>query len=438
MTCCGAYQIEASIPVSQLHVSCSLICRSHRSGMLYSLSRITECAVRCAVVKMVRKIWLVSSCVKSVVVVLLVTELSFSVSRRYLCDALCACADSRKQQSYVGDLVRGGAAYHLHCDRGCASYKTNPGPNGTGRWCCDLLLEGRAPLSTAVYPVHSTCSSPLYPGLCPCSVEIVLLEKPCLKYGLDSVCYWLCSESDVALPLPLLVLSADVTMCWLYSCALSTVLQLLTGLLVLSSNAKLQAVLLATINNTLSLEWASYYVDAISTVISPATAFYLPLLLATLILRVLLWSVNSDLSSNADGLHEPRSAQTSECASVVERLQQLSIGSTDSVGVCCSWLRRAEELDLLSSPVPPRVSAALVCAACADPTSHSLQQPSLPVPAFTFAGSAVFPVATPSHPTSLTNSLQSSISQHSVLWPARLQQPRSSLASATAALSLTD
>lgn len=296
------------------------------------------------------------SSVKAIVVVVLVTELGLYVSQQLVCDDVY-------QQSPQ-----------------CSSSNT------TETHCRGGLTESRLPLYVTVCSLHSTsvCIDP-----CPCSPDNRSVKR--LQYRLD---HWLCSWKDVTLPLPLLLLVVDMAMCYQHSCALPTLFQLLLSLLVLVSNARLQAMLV------LVLEWATHR----TVTVPPLTTFpdiYLALLVTNLLFRLLLW--RSHCSYKDTDFCGPRtSLQPPDLfASVTDRLQYLSIGPSQPIRDSSSWLSRVKQLDLLSSP------------------AHTQPQP----------------YTCPS-PSTLT--VRAASPQQRLLWPPRLQPPRTSIISATASLSLSD
>lgn len=295
-------------------------------------------------------------------VVVIVTELSFYVSQQYVCDDVaCMCQHSPLCSS---------------CNR-------------TETLCG--VTESDIPLFATVCPLFSTS---VYVDLYPSSSDSRSLQ-------LD---YWLCFWSDVIFLLPILLLVVDIATCWWDSCTLATVVQLLLSLIVLVTNARLQAML---------LKWATLYSDPVPPFLPPPD-LYLPLLTINLLLRLLLWK--SHCSSSDTDIHgstttiQPSSSDM--CASVAQRLEQLSIGPTQPFRESSSWLRRLEQLELFSFPSSP------------SRTAHFGPQPQ--------------PPSISSPPTSSLHAASPVSGSQTLLWPARLQPPRANFISATASLSLTD
>lgn len=253
------------------------------------------------------------SSVKAVVVVVLVTELSFYVSRQYVCDDVaCMCQ---------------------HCPL-CSSCNRTETPH------CGGITESDIPLFATVCPLFSTS---VCVDIYPCSPDSRSLQ-------LD---YWLCSWSDVTFPLPILLLVIDIVMCCWDSCALANVVQLLLSLIVPITNARLQAML---------LKWVTLYSDTVPPFILPPPDLYLPLLTINLLFRLLHWKshcsyTDTDIHGSRTSIH---SSSSDICASVTQRLEQLrigpthlSIGPTQPFSESSSWLRRLEQLELFSFPSSP-------------------------------------------------------------------------------------
>ena len=314
---------------------------------------------------------------KAGVVVLLVTELAFSVSQQYVCGDAPRVCTSRSCEYWREPALH----YVLTCD----SFNTNCSEAG------DRTVKYTSPIT-----MHSA-SYPL-----PCSTSAVsALEEPYPHWGLDRVCYWLCHGGGVAsLLFLLLLLAIDLAMCYQHVCTLTYLLQLLTATLLLVSNPRLQAMLVDTL---LSLDWGSVSQSVFPTI-------YHPLLVSVLLLRLQLWTATFTSSPNLCDL-DCQPAVLDDC--LVQQLQQLTIGPSVISGED-SWLRRAQDLRLLSSPpLQPAVSSASTPTLCLQVCS------SAHVPSVVTASSSALQCSRPS-----------------VLWPGHLHQP--TFISATASLSLTD
>lgn len=296
-------------------------------------------------------------------VVVLVTELSFYVSQQYVCDDVaCTFQHSPLCNFNRTETHRGGMA------------------------------ENGLPVFVTVRPLLSTS---VCVDLCPCSPD-----RRSLQYRLI---YWLCSWSDVTFPLPILLLVVDIVTCCWHSCVLAAVIQLLLSLIVLVTHSRLQAMLLM---------WAAHYSDTVLPYIPPAD-LYLPLLTVNFLFRLLLWKSHcsytyTDIQSSRTSI---QSSSSDVCASVAKRLELLSIGPPQPLRESSSWLRRVEQLELLSFPSSPSHTTHL---------GRQLQPSSMCSP------------STSAHPASPLSGSQT------LLWPARLQPPRANIISATASLSLTD
>ena len=330
-----------------------------------------------------------SLCVKVAVVALLVTELTLSVSQQYICSDVSRLSTELGPSSLCSQFSREAALNYVPA---CGSYNTSSYTAG----------------NTAVrYTSPMTMSSTPY--LLPCSSvnTVIVLKEPYPRCRLDSVCYWLCHGAGMASLLPLLLLLAtDLATCCQDLCTLTSLLQLLTALILLASNATLQAMLLDTASELVPFNWGTY--DSLSHAVFPT--IYPLLLVSVLLLRLQLWTMTSACSpiDLCDLNFQP--ASLDEC--LVQRLQQLTIGPSVMAGRGSSWMRRAQDLHLLSSPpVQPVVSYASLTQRTHS-TAHILS-------VTTFASSS-----------------PSQCCQPTVLRPGHLNQP--SLTSATASLSLTD
>lgn len=297
---------------------------------------------------------------KAVVMVVIVTELSFYVSQQYVCDDVaCMCQHSPLFSS-------------------CNRTETHCG-----------MTEKDIPLFATVCPLFST-------SVC---VDLYPSSSDSRSLQLD---YWLCSWSDVTFPLPILLIVVDIAMCWWDSCALAAVVQLLLSLIVLATNSRLQAML---------LKWATLYNDTLPPFLPPPD-LYLPLLTINLLFRLLLWKSHcsyTDTDSHGSNI-QPSSSDM--CASVTQRLDHLHIGPSQPLRESSSWLRRLEQLELLSFPSSP------------SHTAHFGPQPQ--------------PSSISSPPTTSLHAASPVSGSQTLLWPARLQPPRANFISATASLSLTD
>ena len=325
-----------------------------------------------------------SLCLKSAVLVLLVTELTFSVSQQYVCGNAPRVCTELRQSSLCCEYLREAAIQHALA---CGSFNTNCSRTG------DTAVKYTSPMT-----MHSA-SFPL-----PCSTSTVTaLQEPYPHCGLDSLCYWLCHGGGVAsLLLLLLLLATDLATCYQHKCTVACLLQLLTASLLLVSNPRLQAMLLDTAAKLLSLDWGTF--DSASRSIFPT--IYPPLIVSVLLLRLQLLTATSASSPNLCDL-DCQPAAFDDC--LLQQLQQLTIGPSVISGQD-SWLRRAQDLRLLSSPLQPAARSASAPTLC-------LQVSSSP------------PMVTAS-------SCALQCSQPTVLWPGHLHQP--TLSSATTSLSLTD
>ena len=381
---------------------------------------------------------------KSVVIILLVAELALSASRQPVRGPqLCTCTNHQSQcDGNELCLCRNSSCV---CDVANCRHSQTTDP-------CVTLLDLPSPVEDRP-PLHFThVLSALFTPY-PTTARATALRTPC-----PAACSW----EGVACLLPLLLLAADLALCCLHGCALLCAVHLLASVLVLACCTLHHALVW---NTALLPEW-SVHLSELARTASSAN-----LLLALTLLRLLLWTLTSDLSFNklfpvrtrtrydlllparsSSGCRvslQPSCSAPASCAGVEERLQLLSLGSgpAQTGRAADSWLRRAEELDLLSSELSPPPSA---------PSQLHLTSSRVPCdglssgvwaglgwPASSPTVSHMSAVGSQPHPLSINPLLASSpvLSPRPglhLLRPSRLRHRRPSLSSATASLSLTE